>query len=290
MAVHAFSVNLDSLSGNMAHNYYLYEYNGKLNIIPWDYDLSFGGMGGSRDASGTINDAIDTPFQGTAFFDALLEDEGYLEEYHEYLRKLTEEYVSGGRFSQVYQRIRSQIDTLVETDPAAFYSGEEYGAAAEMLYETVILRAESIRGQLDGRIPSTDAGQQADASNLVDASSIDIEVMGAFDRGGGGFPGQGGEGHFGRGGGKPGDTENAGAEAAIGGEASPPEGMERPDGDAAFGEEFSPPEGMERPDGDAAFGEEFSPPEGMERPDGDAASAGDFQPPERAGRKNKRLC
>ena len=25
MAVHAFSVNLDSLSGNMAHNYYLYE-------------------------------------------------------------------------------------------------------------------------------------------------------------------------------------------------------------------------------------------------------------------------
>ena len=33
MAVHIFSV---SLSGMMAHNYYLYEYNGQLNIIPWD--------------------------------------------------------------------------------------------------------------------------------------------------------------------------------------------------------------------------------------------------------------
>ena len=76
MAVHTFSVNLDSLSGNMAHNYYLYENDGKLNVIPWDYNLSFGGMGmGAGDgASGMINDAIDTPFQGTDFFDALLEE------------------------------------------------------------------------------------------------------------------------------------------------------------------------------------------------------------------------
>ena len=44
MAVHTFVVNDDSLSGTMAHNYYLYEYNGKLNILPWDYNLSFGGM------------------------------------------------------------------------------------------------------------------------------------------------------------------------------------------------------------------------------------------------------
>ena len=187
MAVHTFSVNLDSLSGNMAHNYYLYENDGKLNIIPWDYNLSFGGMGmGAGDgASGMINDAIDTPFQGTDFFDALLEDETYLAKYHEYLRKLTEEYVSGGRFEEVYGRIRSQIDRLVETDPTAFYPYAEYDAAAGMLYRTVLLRAESIRGQLDGSIPATDQGQREDASGLIDASSIDIEAMGVFDMGGG---------------------------------------------------------------------------------------------------------
>lgn len=33
MAVHVFSVNEDSLSGMMAHNYYLYEAGGKLNLI-----------------------------------------------------------------------------------------------------------------------------------------------------------------------------------------------------------------------------------------------------------------
>lgn len=187
MAVHAFSVNLDSLSGNMAHNYYLYEYNGMLNILPWDYNLSFGGMGhgAENSASEVVNDAVDTPFAGTTFFDALLENETYLSRYHEYLRKLAQEYVLGGRFQEVYQRIRSQIDMLVETDPTALYSYEEYEAGAEMLYQTVLLRAESVRGQVDGTIPATDEEQQADAADLVDASEIDLSVMGAMDMGGG---------------------------------------------------------------------------------------------------------
>lgn len=188
MAVHAFSVNLDSLSGNMAHNYYLYEYNGMLNILPWDYNLSFGGMGHGAEngASEVVNDAVDTPFAGTAFFDALLENETYLSRYHEYMRQLAQEYVLGGRFQEVYQRIRSQIDTLVETDPTALYSYEAYEAGAEMLYQTVLLRAESVRGQIDGTIPATDEEQRADAADLVDASEIDISVMAAMDMGRGG--------------------------------------------------------------------------------------------------------
>ena len=187
MAVHTFSVNMDSLSGSMAHNYYLYEHEGELNVIPWDYNLSFGGMGmgmgADSGASGMVNDAIDSPFQGTEFFDALLEDEACLARYHGYLQELTEGYVSGGKFQDAYNRIRSQIDGLVEADPTAFYTAAEYGTAAEMLYQTVMLRAESIRGQLDGTITSTDAGQRADGSALVDASSIDIEAMGVMGGG-----------------------------------------------------------------------------------------------------------
>lgn len=183
MAVHVFSVNLDSLSGVMAHNYYLYEQNGQLNILPWDYNLSFGGMnmGRSNNATDMVNDAIDTPFQATTFFDALLEDETYRAKYHEYLEKLTEEYVCGGTFQDFYNRIRRQIDTLVQTDPTAFYSYEEYESGIKMLYQTVLLRAESINGQLDGSIPSTDEGQTEDASSLIDASSIDLEVMGVME-------------------------------------------------------------------------------------------------------------
>lgn len=188
MAVHTFSVNMDSLSGSMAHNYYLYEYDGMLNIFPWDYNLSFGGMSMGSDGSATdmVNDAIDTPFAGTEFFDALLENEEYLEKYHEYLRMLVEEYVEGGRFDEVYNRITSQIDELVADDPTAFYDHDEYLAAIRTLYDVIKLRAESISGQLDGTIPSTDEGQKADSSKLTDASDIDLDIMGKFNMGGGG--------------------------------------------------------------------------------------------------------
>ncbi|WP_336636327.1 CotH kinase family protein [Lysinibacillus fusiformis] len=44
-AVNTALVNLDSYQGNMKHNYYLYEQNEKFSIIPWDYNMSFGGFG-----------------------------------------------------------------------------------------------------------------------------------------------------------------------------------------------------------------------------------------------------
>ena len=192
MAVHVFSVNEDSLSGMMAHNYYLYEYNGRLNIIPWDYNLALGGMSGSS-ATSVVNEAIDNAFAGTDFFDTLMEDETYHAQYYEYLRRLVDEYINGGGFDEFYNRVRGQIDALVEADPNAFYTYDEYLEAAETLYELVKLRGESISGQLDGTIPSTSA-EQPGSDALIDASHIDLEVMGSMDIGGGGGFGFGGQG------------------------------------------------------------------------------------------------
>ena len=185
MAVHTFAVNLDSLSGTMYHNYYLYEYDGQLNIIPWDYNLSWGGMAADgSNATSVINDAIDNPFPLTDFFDELLEDEEYSARYHEYLQMLVDEYVNGGRFDEVYTRIRSQIDDLVAEDPTAFYTADEYEAAADMLYTVIKLRAESVDGQIKGEIPSTDIEQSNDRSNLIDGSDINVSVMGVMTMGG----------------------------------------------------------------------------------------------------------
>lgn len=265
MAVHTFVVNADSLSGNMAHNYYLYESGGKLNILPWDYNLSFGGMNGG-DASSVVNDAIDTPFSGTQFFDALLENEEYRAQYHAYLDKLVEEYVFGGGFDAAYTRIRTQIDTLVETDPNALYTYAEYTAAAEMLYETVRLRAESVRGQLDGSIPSTDAGQRADSSALVDASSIDLSVMGTMTGGrrGGDKPAFGGGN---RGGNADGGADSNDGDNNIG---TPPT---RPDDSGGADCTETPPA---RPDADSDNNSEGS--AGNAGTDADAGAAGQNRP------------
>jgi spore coat protein CotH len=194
MAVQTFVVNLDSLSGNMDHNYYLYEQDGQLNIIPWDYNLAFGGFqggSGSNSSSSVVNFAIDTPFSSSIslsdreFFAALLENDEYLSEYHEFLNELVQKYVYGGEFNSVYTRIRSQIDTLVQNDPTAFYTYDEYNTACEMLCNLIQLRAESIEGQLNGTIPSTNDGQAADSSSLIDSSSITLSVMGTMNNGGG---------------------------------------------------------------------------------------------------------
>ena len=185
MAVHVFSVNEDSLSGMMAHNYYLYEAGGKLNLIPWDYNLALGGMGRSNDATSVVNDAIDNAFSGTTFFDTLMADETCHSRYYAYLQQLVSEYIGGGGFDAFYTRVRSQIDALVESDPTAFYSYDEYLTAAETLYQVVKLRGQSIQGQLDGTIPSTEAEQRS-SDALVDASALDLSTMGYMNSGGGG--------------------------------------------------------------------------------------------------------
>ena len=197
MAVHVFSVNMDSLSGTMAHNYYLYESNGQLNLIPWDYNLAFGGMGanvgmdanssmggGSSDsATEVVNSAIDNAFSGTGFFDTLMENETYREQYYAYLNQLVEEYVYGDGFETFYNRTRNLIDSLVETDPTAFYTYEEYQTAADTLYQIVKLRAQSIEGQLNGTIPST-SEEQSGSDALIDASSLSVSAMGTMNTGG----------------------------------------------------------------------------------------------------------
>ena len=186
MAVQTFVVNLDSLSGNMEHNYYLYEDDSVLNIIPWDYNLAFGGFQ-SQNASDVINFPIDTPFssgvstENRQFFMSLLENDEYREQYHQYLRQLAEEYVGGGIFENTVSRISSQIDDLVKTDPTSFYSYDEYTSVVEMLKQTVSLRSESIKGQLDGKTPSTRSEQEADSSALIDSAGIDLNVMGVMN-------------------------------------------------------------------------------------------------------------
>ena len=198
MAVHVFSVNEDSLSGTMAHNYYLYESDGKLSLIPWDYNLALGGMGGMgggrpggsgeteerSGATSVVNSPIDDAFSGTDFFDTLLETETYHSQYDAYLQQLVSEYINGGGFDAFYERVRSQIDELVETDPTAFYSYDEYETAAETLYQVVKLRGQSIQGQLDGTIPSTEEAQR-NSDALIDASDLDVSVMGTMNMGGG---------------------------------------------------------------------------------------------------------
>jgi len=196
-AAHTVMVNTDSYTSNMAQNYYLYERDGQLTILPWDYNLSFGGMGGgmggTSGASGVVNFPVDTPVSGVSMEDRpllnkLLEVDEYREKYHDYLRQIVEGYFESGLFENTITKLDEKINRYVENDVSALFTYEQYKESIPQLIELGRLRAESIKGQLDGIIPSTSSGQNADSSALIDASSVNISALGSM---GGGMGGRG---------------------------------------------------------------------------------------------------
>lgn len=190
MAVQNFSVNFDSLLGDGGQNYYLYESEGKLSLIPWDYNLCFGAYEPDKllasnpeglSATEIINKSIDDSWLSTTFFDGLLENEEYRNRYHEYYRKLIDEYVLGNGFESFYKRTRNLTDSYVKTDPNALYDYQEYDDAAKMLRQMVLLRGQSVNGQLNGSIPSTLSEQNEHKEALIDGSSINLNLLNGSD-------------------------------------------------------------------------------------------------------------
>lgn len=184
--VHNFVCNFDSYTGSMIHNYYLYEEDGLLSMIPWDYNLAFGGFESKTDATSLVNYPIDAPVSGTAVSERpmlawIFADEEYTEMYHEYMARFISEMFDSGRVEELIDSTEALIAPYVEKDPTKFCTYDEFEAGAAALRQFCLLRAESIASQLDGTIPSTQAGQQSDKSNFVDASLISIDNMGGMD-------------------------------------------------------------------------------------------------------------
>lgn len=191
--VHNFVCNFDSYTGSMIHNYYLYEEDGKMSMIPWDYNLAFGGFsagGGQGDGSNgnateLVNYPIDTPVSGGTVDSRpmlawIFANKEYTEQYHEYFSEFITECFDSGYVEALVRSTVEMISPYVEKDPTKFCTYDEYETGVETLLEFLELRASSVSGQLSGTIPSTSEGQQEDSSALVDASDINISDMGSM--------------------------------------------------------------------------------------------------------------
>ena len=185
LAANALLGNDDGYLGSMLHNYYLYELNGKLTILPWDYNLAFGGFAGGSAVS-AVNDPIDTPASGERpLVTALLSDEDCLERYHSALYDLAT-FLTDSSMDALITDLVDMIDESVQNDPTKECTYEDYLTAIQTLRSFCALRGESILGQLDGSIPSTTAGQAEDSSALIQADFA-LSDMGAQGGGKGGF-------------------------------------------------------------------------------------------------------
>lgn len=177
--IHNFVDNGDSYTGSMIHNYYLYEENGKLSMIPWDYNLAYGTFMGNN-ASSSVNSSIDNPVDGDInerpMVGWIFSDKSYTKQYHEFFEEFLDEWFISGKFSKLIEETKEMISPYVEKDPTKFCTTEEFENGVDTIFQYMSLRAQAVGMQLSGD------------DSLVDASGLNISSMGTMggtgDRGG----------------------------------------------------------------------------------------------------------
>ena len=172
-AVNTFLVNLDSYSGGMYHNYYLYERDGVFEMLPWDLNMSFAGFG-VNNASSAVNFPIDSPVTGSLedapLIGKLLEFEEYKELYHSYLNQIVENFINNDGFNNLVTKVNDIIKDYVKEDVTAFYTYDEYESAVSELRTFMQDRSSSIIAQLNGEQPSTEYG--------TIETAVDLSILG----------------------------------------------------------------------------------------------------------------
>ena len=219
--VHNYVCNGDSYTGSMIHNYYLYEENGQMAMIPWDYNLAFGTFQGGNGQS-TVNTPIDAPVSGGAGEDRpmwnwILSDESYTELYHQYFT----EFLNMVDVQAIIDNAYNLIKSYVEKDPTAFYTYEEFETGVKTMRQFCALRSESISMQLANE-------ETANDMSYVNASGLTTSDMGSMG-GKGGFgdmPDMGDRGSFGdRGSSGKGKSNKSGFQSMPGATEDSPSGQ-----------------------------------------------------------------
>lgn len=185
--VQVFVVNMDSYLGRTGHNYFLYEEDGIMTMIPWDYNLAFAtyslGMPNPiNDATLYVNYPINTPASGTIMknrplYHHVMKNDDYYKKYHEYFDYFVKEYYENGYFEKKIAKTTKMIAPYVKKDPTAFCSYEDYLLGIETFKEFCSLRFQSVRGQLEGKIASTWKEQETNTTK-INADHIWLPDMG----------------------------------------------------------------------------------------------------------------
>ena len=205
-AVHSFVNNYDSYTSLFVHNFYLYEQNGILSVIPWDYNLAFGSfsyetavtsildnsgfnaipdMGSAMDINTSmINYPIDTPvysidMKERPLLNALFSDPETVENYHQIYDHLLTECFENGKYAELYTQIYQNIRPYV-AQGLTFYETEQFDKGAEAMKQYLQYRSESVRKQLSGELPSTLEGQQKHSENLVIPEKLHLSALADF--------------------------------------------------------------------------------------------------------------
>jgi hypothetical protein len=154
--MHAFNnilVNLDSYTGRLSHNYYLYRTPDSLfTPIVWDMNISLGGFRFDGEKPGVLTDEELQNFSLFVHYKNknpkrplitnVLANALYRKIYVGHCRTILLENFANGEYLRLANRIRSKIDAEVKNDPHKLYSYEQYqqnlGSAVDVGASSII--------------------------------------------------------------------------------------------------------------------------------------------------------
>lgn len=168
LAVETMLVCLDSYLGRGV-NYYLYEIDGRFQLIPWDLNESFGTYKCGLDKDEIIGFYIDEPTCGPVaerpLIDRLLAHEPYRDVYHGYLEEMLAGPFSVGAMNLRIDELSDMIRPYVEADDLRFHSVADFETNLSEdvgrffgLKSFVADRGESVWQQLEGTLPASNGG------------------------------------------------------------------------------------------------------------------------------------
>ena len=144
-AVHNFLCNDSSYTGTAVHNYHLYEQDGKLSMLPRDYNLAFGGNGTGNDVASrsiwapvTQGDMESRPMLSWIFG-----SKRYTWLYQRYYTQLL--YLDT---ETIIDRTYKMIAPYIYRDPTRLCTFEEFTEGVDNLKQFLELREESVRQQI----------------------------------------------------------------------------------------------------------------------------------------------
>lgn len=160
--------NYDSYNGNRHHNYYLYENaDGKFTVVPWDFNMSFGGFNGDNSDVGIDEPYISGSLETLPLMNKLLSVPEYKEKYYGYIKEIMTLLEN---FSDRVSELKAVLAPYVKEDTTAFYSYDEFDQATtangkSSMIDCVTKRLENLQKQFSGEAVKTTAQQSRGDKN-----------------------------------------------------------------------------------------------------------------------------
>lgn len=127
-------VNLDSYTGRLCHNFYIYkDQEGRFNTIPWDMNMNFGGFRFLDNKTVLTVDKMQKMSVLTNYknitrplISKLLQNSMYRKMYIAHVRTIVNENFSNGEYEKRAKAIQASIDFYVTNDTNKLYTYEDF--------------------------------------------------------------------------------------------------------------------------------------------------------------------